>query len=160
MRIVLFYSLTESFNYFTDQLVREFQARGHETFVLDLPAIDPVNPATFQPFIDFISRRIDAVVCFDGLGLRQDMFIEAWDSWDAVTVDILMDPPLRFHPTLERHPRNYLLYCCDRNHVDYVKRYFAQTVTHVDFMPHVGVMPDETIAVIPWEKKKYDILFL
>lgn len=41
MRIVLFYSEEESFNYFTDQLVKEFTGRGHETFVLDLMAIDP-----------------------------------------------------------------------------------------------------------------------
>ena len=31
MRIALFYTDTESFNFFTDQLENEFKLRGHET---------------------------------------------------------------------------------------------------------------------------------
>lgn len=36
MRIVLFYSEVESFNYFSDVLAAQLEARGHETFILDL----------------------------------------------------------------------------------------------------------------------------
>ena len=52
------------------------------------------------------------------------MFIELWDSMDTVALNILMDHPLRFHPTMQTHPRNYVQFCCDDNHVDYVKKYF------------------------------------
>ncbi len=159
MRIVLFYSEEEAFNYFTDQLVKEFTARGHETFVLDLPAIDPQRPESYAEFAAFLSEKVDAVVCFDGLGTREDMFIEAWDRQDAVVVDILLDPPLRFHATWEKHPRNYLLLCCDHNHAAYVKKYFGGQVPRVGFMPHAGVRPGPEEAAVPWGKKKYDILF-
>lgn len=159
MRIVLFYSEEEAFNYFTDQLVKEFTARGHETFVLDLPAIDPQRPESYAEFAAFLSEKVDAVVCFDGLGAREDMFIEAWDRQDAVVVDILLDPPLRFHATWEKHPRNYLLLCCDHNHAAYVKKYFGGQVPQVGFMPHAGVQPGPEEEAVPWGKKKYDILF-
>ena len=66
------------------------------------------------------------------------MFIELWDSMDTVALNILMDHPLRFHPTMQKHPRNYLQFCCDDNHVDYVKKYFGGTVGRVEFMPHAG----------------------
>ena len=63
MRIVLFYSEVESFNFFTDQLVNEFQSQGNETCVLDLR-----KPASYQELLQFASKKVDAVICFDGLG--------------------------------------------------------------------------------------------
>ena len=36
MRFILFYESTESFNYFTDEIAKELQRRGHDTFILDL----------------------------------------------------------------------------------------------------------------------------
>ena len=36
MRIALFYTAVESFNFFADQLDQEFRSRGHETFILDI----------------------------------------------------------------------------------------------------------------------------
>lgn len=171
MRIVLFYSEVESFNCFTDQLVKEFTGRGHETFILDLMAIDSQKQETYEPFLAFITQKVDAAVCFDGLGAREDMFIQVWDGHDAVVIDIMLDPPLRFHPTLEKHPKKYHLLCCDRNHVAYIKKYFGGTVSRVEFMPHAGVLPetgakDQASAggiaeepVIPWKDRTYEILF-
>lgn len=48
MRIVLFYSEVESFNYFSDVLAAQLQARGHEAFIFDL-----TNPGSggFIPLI-------------------------------------------------------------------------------------------------------------
>ena len=73
MRIVLFHSEIESFNYFTDQLAGELIKRGHEPFVFDQAGLDPKRPESYAAFLDFISRKVDAVICFDGLGIREDM---------------------------------------------------------------------------------------
>ncbi len=159
LRIVLFYSGVESFNFFTDQLAEELQSRGHEIFILDLQNPPDEDPHSYENLNQFLARRIDAVICFDGLGTREEREIRAWDSHDAVVVDILMDPPFRFHPTLEKHARNYLLFCCDLEHVEYVKKYFTKEVPWVAFMPHVGVLPDNGTPVIPYKDRKYDILF-
>ena len=159
MRIILFYSATQSFNFFSDQLAKELQIRGHEVFILNLMLFQSKDKQPLEEFLEFVSQKVDAAICFDGLGARDDIFIELWDSWQTVVVDILMDPPLRFHPTFEKHPCNYRLFCCDKDHVEYVKRYFGKEVPFVEFMPHVGVIPEEDIPVIPYKNKKYDILF-
>ncbi len=160
MRIVLFYSETESFNFFTDRLAEELKARGHEVFILDYLQPRSQGAHSYQAFAEFAVKKIDAVICFDGLGSREDMFIELWDAHEAVVVNILMDHPLRFHPMLAKHPRRYLLFCCDWNHVEYVKRYFGREVPCVLFMPHVGVLPKEDSGQeIPYEKRKFEILF-
>ena len=102
MRIALFYTAVESFNFFADQLDQEFRARGHETFILDIMNPPEESLHSFAHFAEFVSAKVDAAVCFDGIGVRQDELIEIWNSWDTVIIDILMDPPLRFHPVFDR----------------------------------------------------------
>ena len=159
MRIAMFYTDIESFNFFVDQLDHEFRSKGHETFIFDMTAPSDESPHSYARFIEFASTKIDLAVCFDGMCVRQDVLIETWDAWETLVVDILMDPPLRFHPTLLRHSKHYRLFCCDRDHVDYVRRYFSKEVLHVDFMPHVGVVSSQDAPVIPYAERKYDILF-
>lgn len=157
LRIVLFDSYVESFNFFTDQLEAELKARGHETFTLDLR--DEGMRQSEACLEQFAKKKIDGVIGFDTLGVRSDSLRDIWNRHGAVAVDILMDPPLRFHPALENPPENYRLFCCDREHVEYVKEYFGQNVRNVNFMPHVGVLPKSGSRVIPYRERSYDILF-
>lgn len=159
MRIALFYTDTESFNFFTNQLENELKKRGHETFILDLMNPPAENPHSYLNFVQFGAKKIDLAICFDGMCVRDDLLIGIWNAWNTAVVDILMDPPLRFHPTLKTHSRNYFLFCCDQDHVEYVKRYFSGTVSYVAFMPHVGTKPEQKAEIIPYEKRRYDILF-
>ncbi len=159
MRIVLFYSEVESFNFFSDVLADELKKRGHEFFILNLLNPPAEDPHSYLHFSQFASVKVDAAICFDGLGIRDDILIEIWDAYQTAVIDILMDPPLRFHATLEKHPQNYFVFCCDQDHVEYVKKYFGQNIRHVKFMPHVGVLPEKNMRIIPYSEKKYDILF-
>jgi len=159
LRVVLFYSSVESFNFFTDQLKEKLQAKGHKVFILDLRKIYDDSNTGFEDFQKFLSEKVDGIICFDGLGIREEKLLNIWDRHGAVAVDILMDPPLRFHFTLEKHPEKYHLFCCDREHVEYVRRYFKKEVPYVSFMPHVGVMPAKDAQAIPYRERKYDILF-
>lgn len=158
LRIVMFYSETESFNFFTDQLKKELEKRGHEVFICDLEDVKDETEHSYSNLNRFILKKVDAVICFDGLGTREDQFIEQWDKHQAVVIDILMDPPFRFHPTLEKHSKRYRLFCCDLEHVAYVKKYFSKEVSAVAFMPHVGVLQEGSPSV-PYAKRSYDILF-
>ena len=159
MRIVLFYTEVESFNFFSNVLSEELRKRGHETFILDLLNPPGVNAHSYVNFSQFASKKVDAAISFDGLGIKDDLLIGIWNAYQTVVVDIFMDPPLRFHTAMEKHPQNYLMFCCDWDHVEYVKKYFKLCVPYVGFMPHVGVMPDPNIPVIPYTEKKYDVLF-
>lgn len=158
MRIVLFYSGVDSFNYFTDQLCGEFVRRGHEVFVLNLQNPPESDPHSYRCCAEFLNKKVDMAVGFDGFGIRDELFIELWDELNVRTVNILMDHPLRFHPTMERHPKRYIQFCCDENHVSYVKRYFSDCVDEVAFLPHAGTY-DPQAAHKPYADRKYDLLF-
>ncbi|MCM1156661.1 MAG: glycosyltransferase [Roseburia sp.] len=155
MRFVLFYETTESFNYFTDEIAAELHKRGHETFILDLA--HPHAPAhSLEEFALFCEQKPDVSLGFDRIGIHDDYYINLWNLLDVCAVNILMDHPLRFHPTMEHHPAKYIQFCPDESHVAYVRKYFPQ-VEHVSFLPHAGT-PDYE-PEISYENKKYDILF-
>ncbi len=174
MRIVLFYCGVDSFNFFSDCLDKELKQRGHETFILDLRNPPESAIHSFSSFEGFILSGVDAVICFDAFAIRNEInnvWTEIWNVLGTTVIDIFMDPPLRFHPVFLNPPKKYHLFCCDWEHVEYVKQYFGQI--KVDFMPHVGVMPNivkekdilnvqkENIKVLPYvyEERIYDILF-
>ncbi len=162
IRIVLFYSQVESFNFFTDQLAEEFAKKGHEVFIFDLRMPSEEDPHSQKHFEQFISEKVDAAVCFDALGVREDLYpgINAvWNRHQTVVMDFFMDAPPRFYPAFLEPPENYHLFCCDRDHVDYVRRYYGETVKNISFLPHVGVLPEESAKVIPYKERTFDILF-
>lgn len=155
MRFILFYESTESFNYFTDEIANELIRRGHEVFILDL--LHPTAPShSTSELMNFCSQKPDAVICFDRAGIHDDTYNALWDMMDTCVVHILMDHPLRFHPTMENHPGKYIQFCPDEEHVRYVQKYFPD-LEHVYFLAHAGTI--DTLPPIPYEDKKYDILF-
>lgn len=87
------------------------------------------------------------------------MYVDIWNEHQAAVMDLMMDPPIRFHPVFRKHPRNYHLFCCDRDHIEYVKKYFSKEVSDIRFMPHAGTLPAKDAAVIPYARRTYDILF-
>ena len=162
LRIVLFYSEVESFNFFTDQLDNEFKKRGHDTFIFDLRMPSEENPHSKGQFARFLSEGVDMAVCFDALGIREDLYPginQIWDEKQTVVADIFMDAPTRFFPAFAAPPKEYYMFCCDQDHVSYMKKHYGKTVKNVAFMPHVGVMPVAQAQPIPYGERKYDILF-
>ena len=158
MRCVLFYSEVESFNYFTDQLVAEITAKGHETFILDLRSNCISDEHSFSALSEFVSTPADIIITFDGKGIQDQNLIDIWDKLGLFAVNILMDPPFRFHITMCNHPANYLQLCCDMHHVDYTKALFHDHVQYVDFMPHAGTY-NGPLDLSDYATKPYDVLF-
>lgn len=155
MRFILFYESTESFNYFTDEIANELTNRGHETFILDL--LNPTEPShSMQELMSFCEQKVDAVIVFNRAGIHNDTYIDLWNMMDACTLHILMDHPLRLHPTMEKHPHKYIQFCPDEEHVSYVQKYFPN-VEHIEFLAHAGTL--DTKPPIPYTEKKYDIIF-
>lgn len=159
----MFYSGVESFNYFTEEIAAELKSRGESVFILDLRDMQGSGPHSLAALTEFIKEGTDLAISYDGFGIKEDIFIELWDSMNVRCVNILMDHPLRFHETMEKHPVNYIQFCCDRNHVEYVKKHFSDTVPHVYFLPHAGSIDAADSGYIPdveeYIKRPFDVLF-
>ena len=57
MRIALFYTDIESFNFFVDQLDHEFRNRGNETFIFDMTDPTEESPHSYAHFVEFASAN-------------------------------------------------------------------------------------------------------
>lgn len=156
MRIVLFYSGIESFNYFTDEINNELNRRECETYIWNLNETSAVSQHSYDGMLQFSEKGIDAVICFDRLGIHEPVLIEFWNMIGSCVVNILMDPPFRFHPLMENPPKKYIQFCPDTEHVEYTKKYFPK-VENVMFLPHAGT--EQNRVLIPYAERKYDLLF-
>ena len=63
---------------------------------------------SFERFNSFLEKKADAAIAFDGLGIKDRIFVELWDSMNTLAINILMDHPLRF---LSQQNCMYLLGC-------------------------------------------------
>lgn len=156
MRIILFYSGIESFNYFTDEINQELRNRGYETFIWDLQGNSQNAEHSYDGMLRFCEKGVDLAICFDRLGINEPEYIKFWDLLGCHVVNILMDPPFRFHPTMEHPPKKYIQFCPDTEHVAYTKKYFPN-IEKVMFLPHAGT--EQNRPLIPYENRKYPLLF-
>ncbi|ETP72446.1 hypothetical protein UYO_1516 [Lachnospiraceae bacterium JC7] len=157
MRFILFYSGIESFNYYTDQLVKELTTLGHETFLLDLRDANGVVNHSLTDMLKFMETPVDAAIGYDQMPVTGPAFVDLWNERQIPVISIFVDPPFRFNAFNINIPKNYLRFCCDMEHVTFCKRFYSATIPNVYFLPHAGSVP--TCKIPSYNEKKYDLLF-
>lgn len=87
--------------------------------------------------------RIDGVVTFNNIGYDLS-FSEGRNIWEEKQIpyfNILMDHPFHYANPLEHAPKTSVVFCTDRNHVTFLKRFYPD-LKQIDFMPHAGMEAD------------------
>lgn len=158
MRLILFYSGIESFNYYTDELMKELSKRGHTFFILDLRDAAASGPHSLYAMMDFIkSGTVDAAIGYDQMTTISQDYCDLWNEYHIPVVSIYVDPSYRFGGINGLRLDRSVRYCCDLNDVSFCRRFYHALMPNVFFMPHAGTIPTET--PVPWEQRKYDLLF-
>lgn len=88
---------------------------------------------------------IDGVVTFNNIGYDLS-FSEGRNIWEEKGIpyfNILMDHPFHYAGALRRAPKTSVVFCTDRNHTAFLKRFYPH-IEQVDFMPHAGMEADIT----------------
>ena len=86
---------------------------------------------------------IDGVITFNNIGYDLS-FSEGKNIWEEKQIpyfNILMDHPFHYANPLEHAPETSVVFCTDRNHVTFLKRFYPG-LKRVDFMPHAGMEAD------------------
>lgn len=90
-----------------------------------------------------MNERVDALVTFNNIGYNLS-FSEGKNIWDEKGIpyiNILMDHPFHYASPLKQAPETSVVFCTDRNHVEFIKRFYPN-IKKVDFMPHAGMEAD------------------
>ena len=159
--IIMFKNAVETLGYFSLQLKEAFEGSGLSVLMLDF---DDLSHAR-KKIISFHSPGHTAIVTFNFIGLSGEEAFEAaedipvWDVLDMPCLNILVDHPLYYFKSLLEAPSNMQLFCVDRTHVSFVKRYYPQ-IKNVYFLPLAGNIDETPESFVPYREKEHDIIFM
>lgn len=134
-RLVLFTGAYASLDLFTMDMADELVKMGHEVMLYNVK--DTAN--ALQEFAKFASKPIDFALGYNNLGFNMELTPghNIWDDLGVLFINILMDHPFHYRTALMAAPKNCAVLVCDRNHVDYITRFF-KNIPMVAFLPHGG----------------------
>lgn len=154
---------------FTDELIQAFEKMGYATMCLDAAHMeDSLKELSVMLGVSCLKKgdqvdlsELAACITFNNMGynLCEDKGFNLWAYYHIPYYDIQMDHPFHYADKIRHLPDTTRLYCIDRAHVDYVKRFF-KNIRWVDFLPHGGTAIDEQdLPILPLSERPVDVLY-
>lgn len=162
-RYIFFKGLIDTLDLYTDEYVNICSKEGAECLVIDAGIID----RELIRLKAFLIKDATAVISMNNIGMHLEFEdgLNIWDQYQIPFYNILMDHPFHYKAALDRAPEQMILLCMDRNHVEYVKRFFPN-IKRVAFFPHAGIELQKKDAAyagescyVPIEERKIDVLY-
>lgn len=174
-RIVFLDSNIETLNHFSQELSYCFEEMGYEIYRYTIGSFEITRRKELQLFLD---KGESALITFNYVGLsgENNFFQEnqqsLWEDKGVRIMQFLVDHPLYYTKQLARNISNMHIYCIDRNHMHYLRKYYEDK--EVSFLPLAGneivdVMEQKSLQrnqehqsieeTIPISRRKYDVVF-
>lgn len=159
-KIVLFAGCVETLDFFSLQLGQAFKAMGHEVLIFDFRT----EEQSYHKLLTFFVRDNTVMISFNFSGIRGDeIFYDEdgnlfWDTHHIPCYNIIVDHPFYYHEHLRRRPMDYHQICIDRDHVNYMKRFFPEVKTE-EFLPSAGTALKPARVYLPIKERKMDLIF-
>ena len=155
-RLVMFQGKLDTVNLLSDQLKEGLLELGYEIFDFDL--LDAGNSID-RLFEYNQERHVTAMIGFNSTfyGNTFDSGENMWEVLEIPTINILLDHPYWYHEQiLMRTPANGIILCVDRNHMNYVNRFYPN-ISCNGFLPLGGMTFNPTHK--PISERKIDVLY-
>lgn len=136
----------DTIDLFIAALIGAFEQLGHTCHTIDVR--DKAVVTQLKKLME--EEGVDAVITFNNIGYNLS-FSEGKNIWEEQNIpyyNILMDHPFHYDYPLRHAPGTSVVFGTDRNHVDYLKRFYPN-LKQVDFMPHAGMEVDMSVPSEP-----------
>lgn len=174
-KLIFFKGGVETLSYFSCAMADALEEKGYRMFFYDISKKD----ADFAHLSKFIKSENTAVVTFNFIGLSGEEFLDEsagrsiFVSRNLPVYCIMVDHPLYYHKQLsvyeeylaaashfleESERMKLTVFCIDREHVEYMKRFYPHIPAH--FLPLAGNLPVGGTARLPYSKRPYDVAFI
>lgn len=159
-KIVLFTKGIETLWFFSEQLGKAFEKMGYEIFYFD----QCKEYDSLLNLLEFCQPSVTAAVSFNFDGCSgEDYLIDAtgtnfFESRDIPMINIVVDHPFYYHKFLPYLPKDYTQVSIDRDHENYLKRFFPE-MKRGPFMPLAGTSLWERSTLPGFEERPYDVVF-
>ena len=156
--IIYFTGVYDTLDLFTENLREAFEEMGYASFVYDARFRKQSEQALFGLLEDAAGHAGMAgtaahvghagqpglcpftCITFNNLGYSLSLpdGRNLWNAYGIPYLNILMDHPFHYEKPLRGMPQTAVIFCTDRNHVLYIRKYF-ENIRQIDFLPHAGV---------------------
>ena len=155
-RLVLFRGQWDTLNLFSEQLKQGFLELGYEIFEYDALK----GSESFSRFLEYVLESpVTALIGFNSPFFRTESPTGGYmlEELGIPSINILVDHPYWYHnEILMRTPANGIVLCVDRNHMDYVSRYYPN-ISCTGFLAHGGT--SFYLTHKPISERKIDVLY-
>lgn len=137
-KIIFIKNAVETLGYFSEQIALELERNGYETCFIDYERMYE----SMDAMLHFLEREETALVTFNFIGLRGEAVFQTesgrsiWQEENLPILNILVDHPLYYHSGLKEAGERMWVFCVDREHVGYVRRFYPGV--KVEFLPLAG----------------------
>lgn len=155
-RYLLFRGLIDTLDLYTDEFAKIFREQGADCLVLDAGRMEE----EMVRLKAFLLRPVTAAVSFNNIGLHLELE-DGQNIWDVFQIpfwNILMDHPFHYKKALDTAPEQTVLLCMDKNHLEYVARFFPH-IKKTEFFPHAGISVRKKEDILPLGERKIDVLY-
>lgn len=164
-KLVFFERGVETLTYFSHEMAASFRKMGYQIFFFDIQA----EYADTKRLTRFLKSGETAVITFNFIGLSGEEFLletesqSVFASRNIPVYCILVDHPLYYHKQLDETIPNLTVFCIDRQHISYMKRFYKGIPCH--FLPLAGnflMDGEEQVQTdfIPYENREYEVGFI
>lgn len=153
-KIICMTGVYDIIDIFTYQMMDTLRELGYE--VMDFNTKNMTE--NLGKLYDFIKTPVKAVLTFNNLGFNMEL-IEGQNLWETLgipVINILLDHPFCHKKALDDAPSNAIVLAIDKNHMDYVSRFYPN-IPMVGFLPLAGKHLDREKKSL--KERSIDVLY-
>lgn len=152
-KAVLFKGTYATLDLFTDEIYKELKKQGFNVLIFDVNNFQQ----SLMKFAQFAQTPIAFALSYNNLGFNMELVPghNMWDQLGIKFINILMDHPFHYHKALIDAPKDCIVFTCDRNHVEYIKRFYPN-IAQTYYLPHGAAYTD---CGKEWDQRSIDVLY-
>ena len=153
-KLIFFTGVYDTLDLFTYEFIREFMNMGYETLEINTNQMSE----GLAKLGKFVQTPVKAAITFNNLGFNLELVPgkNIWDELGIPCINILMDHPFCYPEALKNAPKNAVVLCVDKKHMDYITRFYPQ-ISVVGFLAHGGISLDKDLIPIP--EREIDVMY-
>lgn len=133
-RVIVIKNNIPILNYIADHIIREYKELNYSVFEIYID--DVIKQET--EFINILEQGVEKAFVLNNRGLLLKYNEQnIWDLFQVECINYLLDHPYHYFDTLESAPSNATVACVDRNHVNYINRFYKHAYKSI-FLPLAG----------------------
>lgn len=143
MRIIIFEGAIEPLDFQLEEIGRVLISK-YDADVLVINSKDLLKG--LGSLENFTKEKVDCLFTMNNLGINLSLSGNSnlWELFQIPIINLIVDHPMNYNDVLLNAPQNMTLGVVDRNHIDFVKRFYPN-IKHVFFFP-LGGVPEEGAA--------------